>query len=40
VGAQLLRSEQAPDQVPALTLDVCGLAGQGGTGYLLVSLPD
>jgi carbamate kinase len=35
VGAQLLRSEQASDQVPAQTLDVCGAASQGEIGYLL-----
>ena len=36
VGAQLLRSERASDQVPAQTLDVCGAASQGEIGYLLV----
>ena len=35
VGAQLLRSEQASDQVPGQTLDVCGAASQGEIGYLL-----
>lgn len=35
VGAQLLRSERAADQVPGLTLDVCGAASQGEIGYLL-----
>jgi len=35
VGAQLLRAEQASDQVPAQTLDVCGAASQGEIGYLL-----
>jgi carbamate kinase len=35
LGAQLLRSEQASDQVPAQTLDVCGVASQGEIGYLL-----
>ena len=35
VGAQLLRSERASDQVPAQTLDVCGAASQGEIGYLL-----
>ena len=35
VGAQLLRSERASDQVPGLTLDVCGAASQGEIGYLL-----
>jgi carbamate kinase len=35
VGAQWLRSEQASDQVPAQTLDVCGVASQGEIGYLL-----
>ena len=35
VGAQLLRSERASDQVPAQTLDVCGAATQGEIGYLL-----
>jgi hypothetical protein len=33
-------SEQASDQVPAQTLDVCGVASQGEIGYLLSqSLP-
>jgi carbamate kinase len=35
VGAQLLRAEQASDQVPTQTLDVCGAASQGEIGYLL-----
>jgi len=35
VGAQLLRSESAADQVPGQTLDVCGAASQGEIGYLL-----
>jgi carbamate kinase len=35
VGADLLRSERASDQVPALTLDVCGAATQGEIGYML-----
>jgi carbamate kinase len=35
VGAQLLRSERASDQVPSQTLDVCGAASQGEIGYLL-----
>jgi carbamate kinase len=35
VGADLLRSERAADQVPGLTLDVCGAATQGEIGYLL-----
>ncbi len=35
VGADLLRSERASDQVPAHTLDVCGAATQGEIGYLL-----
>jgi carbamate kinase len=35
VGAQLLRSEQASDQVPGQTLDVCGAASQGEIGYFL-----
>lgn len=35
VGASLLRSERASDQVPSLTLDVCGAATQGEIGYLL-----
>src|SRR5579884_2387245 len=35
VGADLLRSERAADQVPAHTLDVCGAATQGEIGYLL-----
>jgi carbamate kinase len=35
VGAALLRSERAADQVPGHTLDVCGAATQGEIGYLL-----
>jgi carbamate kinase len=35
VGAQLLRSELAADQVPGQTLDVCGAASQGEIGYML-----
>ncbi|HZQ97154.1 MAG TPA: carbamate kinase [Candidatus Sulfotelmatobacter sp.] len=35
VGAQLLRSERAADQVPGQTLDVCGASSQGEIGYLL-----
>ena len=35
VGAQLLRSERACDQVPEQTLDVCGAATQGEIGYVL-----
>jgi carbamate kinase len=35
VGAQLLRSERAADQVPGQTLDVCGAASQGEIGYML-----
>ncbi|HSE49008.1 MAG TPA: carbamate kinase [Terriglobales bacterium] len=35
VGAQLLRSERACDQVPGQTLDVCGAATQGEIGYVL-----
>jgi carbamate kinase len=35
VGARLLRSELASDQVPAQTLDVCGVASQGEIGHLL-----
>jgi carbamate kinase len=35
VGAALLRSERAADQVPGLPLDVCGAATQGEIGYLL-----
>lgn len=35
VGAQLLRSERASDQVPGQTLDVCGAATQGEIGYML-----
>jgi carbamate kinase len=35
VGAQLLRSERASDQVPRQPLDVCGASSQGEIGYLL-----
>ncbi len=35
VGAALLRSERASDQVPSHPLDVCGAATQGEIGYLL-----
>ena len=35
VGAALLRSERAADQVPGHTLDVCGAETQGEIGYLL-----
>ncbi len=35
VGAQLLRSERASDQVPGHTLDVCDACTQGEIGYLL-----
>jgi carbamate kinase len=35
VGADLLRSERASDQVPSLPLDVCGAATQGEIGYML-----
>lgn len=35
VGAQLLRSERASDQIPSQTLDVCGAASQGEIGYIL-----
>lgn len=35
VGAQLLRSERASDQVPGQPLDVCGAASQGEIGYIL-----
>ena len=35
VGAALLRSERASDQVYAQTLDVCDAATQGEIGYLL-----
>ena len=40
VGAALLRSERASDQVPAHPLDVCGAATQGEIGYLLVQSLD
>jgi len=40
VGAQLLRSEQASDQVPGQTLDVCGASSQGEIGYLLAQALD
>jgi len=41
VGAQLLRSERAADQVPGQTLDVCGASSQGEIGYILAqSLQD
>src|SRR5690348_1424241 len=41
VGAALLRSERAADQVPGHSLDVCGAATQGEIGYLLAqSLQD
>jgi carbamate kinase len=36
VGAQLLRSERASDQVPGQPLDVCGASSQGEIGYLLM----
>src|SRR3982751_460061 len=36
VGADLLRSERAADQVPPMPLDMCGAATQGEIGYLLV----
>ncbi|HWR17553.1 MAG TPA: carbamate kinase [Terriglobales bacterium] len=36
VGADLLRSERAADQVPPQPLDVCGAATQGEIGYLLI----
>src|SRR5437868_11133569 len=35
VGAALLRSERAIDQVPSHPLDVCGATSQGEIGYLL-----
>jgi carbamate kinase len=35
VGADLLRSERAADQVPPMPLDLCGAATQGEIGYLL-----
>ena len=35
VGAALLRTERASDQVPGQTLDVCGATTQGEIGYLL-----
>ena len=35
VGAALLRSESAADQVPGQTLDVCDASTQGEIGYLL-----
>lgn len=35
VGAALLRSERACDQVPGQPLDVCGASTQGEIGYLL-----
>lgn len=35
VGAALLRSEAAADQVPPLALDVCDAETQGSIGYLL-----
>jgi carbamate kinase len=40
VGAELLRSERAADQVPGQTLDVCGAASQGEIGYMLVQSLD
>src|SRR5512142_3495964 len=40
VGADLLRSERASDQVPGHTLDVCGAATQGEIGYLLAQSLD
>jgi carbamate kinase len=35
VGAALLRSERAADQIPEQSLDVCGANTQGEIGYLL-----
>lgn len=35
VGADLLRSERASDQVPPLPLDACGAQTQGEIGYVL-----
>jgi carbamate kinase len=35
VGADLLRSERAADQVPGLPLDLCDAATQGEIGYIL-----
>jgi len=35
VGAALLRSERAADQVPGQPLDICGACTQGEIGYLL-----
>ncbi len=35
VGADLLRSERASDQVPPLPLDACGAETQGEIGYVL-----
>jgi len=40
VGAELLRSERAADQVPGQTLDVCGAASQGEIGYMLAQSLD
>lgn len=40
VGAALLRSERASDQVPGHPLDVCGAATQGEIGYLLAQALD
>ncbi len=40
VGAELLRSERAADQVPGQTLDVCGAASQGEIGYMLTQSLD
>jgi carbamate kinase len=40
VGAQLLRSERASDQVPSQSLDVCGAASQGEIGYVLCQCLD